>query len=277
MPGHCERAGFETVISVPVRLHERLVGELNLFYRRSVLLSPEDKALLETLASHLAGAIESLRAGALEREAAVADERSLLARELHDSIAQSLSFLKIQAALLRDEVRRDDKARVDTTLGELDAGIRESLADVRELLVHFRTRTNSEDIAPALRTTLAKFEHQTGLATYLLIEGEGLPLPVDVQVQVLHVVQEALSNVRKHAQAREVWVEVQQAPQWRVEVRDDGIGFEADAPTPDETHVGLRIMRERAQHIDATVEVASVPGSGTCVVLTLPPRTRSNP
>jgi two-component system nitrate/nitrite sensor histidine kinase NarX len=86
------------------------------------------------------------------------------------------------------------------------------------------------------------------------------------------VVQEALSNVRKHAQASAVWVEVQQSPQWRVEVRDDGLGFEAQGLGPDETHVGLRIMRERAQQIDATVEVESVPGSGTCIVLTLPQR-----
>jgi two-component system nitrate/nitrite sensor histidine kinase NarX len=272
MPGHCERAGFETVISVPVRLHERMVGELNLFYRTAATLTEEDRALLETLASHLAGAIEGLRAGALEREAAVAEERGLLARELHDSIAQSLSFLKIQAGLLREHLKRQDMARVDRTLAELDAGIRESLADVRELLVHFRTRTNSEDITPALRTTLTKFEHQTGLVTHLAVEGEGLPLAADVQVQVLHVVQEALSNVRKHAQAREVWVDVQQGPQWRVEVRDDGRGFDADQPTADETHVGLRIMRERAERIGAAVEVASVPGSGTCVVLTLPQR-----
>jgi two-component system nitrate/nitrite sensor histidine kinase NarX len=97
-------------------------------------------------------------------------------------------------------------------------------------------------------------------------------LAADVQVQVLHVVQEALSNVRKHAQAREVWVDVQQGPQWRVEVRDDGRGFEADQPAADETHVGLRIMRERAERIGAVVEVASVPGSGTCVALTLPVR-----
>jgi two-component system nitrate/nitrite sensor histidine kinase NarX len=99
-----------------------------------------------------------------------------------------------------------------------------------------------------------------------------MPLPADVQVQVLHVVQEALSNVRKHAQAREVWVEVQQTPQWRVEVRDDGCGFDPDGAGPGETHVGLRIMRERAHNIGATVEVASVPGSGTCVVLKLPER-----
>jgi two-component system nitrate/nitrite sensor histidine kinase NarX len=270
--GHCARAGYETVISVPVRLQERLVGELDLFYRGPKQLSVDDRALLETIASHLAGAIEGLRAAALQREKAVAEERGFIARELHDSIAQSLAFLKIQMGLLRSGLSGGDAVMVERTLRELDAGVHESLGDVRELLVHFRTRTNAEDITPALRTTLMKFEHQTGLPTHLEIEGEGLPLPADVQVQVLHVVQEALSNVRKHAQAREVWVDVQQSPQWRVEIRDDGRGFAVDGAGPDETHVGMRIMRERALHIGATVEVESVPGSGTCVVLKLPQR-----
>ena len=71
-----------------------------------------------------------------------------------------------------------------------------------------------------------------------------------------------------------MWVEVQQAPAWRVEVRDDGRGFAADEGAETETHVGLRIMRERVQHIGATVQVDSVPGSGTCVSLTLPVQQR---
>ncbi len=270
--GQCRRAGFACVLSVPVRLHERMVGEVDLFFRAPTELTADDRALLDALASHLAGGMEGLRADALQREAAVADERGLLARELHDSIAQSLAFLKIQAALLRDDIARvpQDGVRVQATLAELDAGIRESLSDVRELLVHFRTRTNAEDIGPALRTTLTKFEHQTGLPSHLSIEGEGMALPPDVQVQVLHVVQEALSNVRKHAQAHAVWVDVQQAPQWVVEVRDDGRGMENAAPALDETHVGLRIMRERAASIGATLDVTSVVGAGTCVMLTLP-------
>ncbi len=268
-PVGCERAGFAHVVTVPVRLHHQVLGEFDLLYRGQVPLSTADLTLLDGLAAHLAGGMESLRAAALEREAAVADERGLLARELHDSIAQSLAFLKIQAQLLRDAMRRGDAVTAERTLAELDAGIRESTADVRELLLHFRTRTNAEDIVPALKTTLQKFQHQTGLPAHLNVQGHGVPLPADVQVQVLHVLQEALSNVRKHAGARQVWLDVTQQPTWRFEVRDDGRGFAAGAPAADETHVGLRIMRERAAAIGAQVNVRSSPGEGTRVSIEL--------
>jgi two-component system nitrate/nitrite sensor histidine kinase NarX len=269
--GHCAREGFRTLVSVPVRLQHKLLGEVDLFYRGEATLSDEERSQLDALVNHLAGAMEGLRAQALEREQAVAEERSFIARELHDSIAQSLAFLKIQVQLLRAARQRGDAAVVERTLDELDAGVRECMGDVRELLVHFRTRTNAEHIEPALRTTLQKFEHQTGLKTHLEFEGHGLPLDPDVQVQVLHVVQEALSNVRKHAQASQVWVEVAADNMgWRFEVRDDGQGFEPEAARA-ETHVGLRIMRERAARIGAQVRVDAVPGAGSCVTLTLPP------
>jgi len=267
----CMRAGFTQVVTVPALLQQQVIGELDLFYRQPLELSDDDRALLNTLASHLASAMESLLARALQREAAVAQERSLLAGELHDSIAQSLAFLKIQVQLLREALRQGEAARVERAIAELEAGLRESTSDVRELLLHFRTRTNSEDIEPALRITLQKFEHQSGLASHLEITGHGLPLAADVQIQVLHVLQEALSNVRKHAGASAVWVEVQRSPRWRFEVRDDGCGFEPHADAArGELHVGLRIMRERAARIGAELEIDSVPGSGTCVALTLP-------
>jgi two-component system nitrate/nitrite sensor histidine kinase NarX len=101
------------------------------------------------------------------------------------------------------------------------------------------------------------------------MHGQGLPLTPDLQIQVLHIVQEALSNVRKHAQASHVWLDVQQQPRWRFEVRDDGVGFQADDPARGETHVGLRIMAERAERIGATLEVISTPGRGSSVVLEL--------
>jgi two-component system nitrate/nitrite sensor histidine kinase NarX len=267
---HCARAGYQHLVSVPVRLQQRVLGEVNLFFREEVSLSDDEADLLDALASHLASALEGLRAAALEREAVLGEERTLLARELHDSIAQSLSFLKIQAQLLRAAIQGQRCAQVEQLLDELDRGLRESIHDVRELLVHFRTRTNSDDIEVALRETLNKFHHQTGLPTHFEVEGAGLPLPVDVQVQVLHVIQEALSNVRKHANASRVCLSVHKGTQWRLWVQDDGRGFDVTRAN-DETHVGIKIMRERAQRIGARVDLESQPGVGTTVRLTLPP------
>lgn len=266
----CARAGFEILVSVPIRVQHRLIGEIDLFFRSDVRLKQEEVELLDALASHLASSLEGLRAAALEREAAAGQERTLLARELHDSIAQSLAFLKIQAQLLRAAMQKGQPDRVDAALNELDQGLRESVSDVRELLMHFRTRTNTDDIETALQETLQKFRTQAGLDAQFKIDGAGLPLPPDVQVQVLHIVQEALSNVRKHAGATRVSLEVHRGAKWRIVVRDDGAGFDARAPVG-ETHVGLKIMHERAARIGADVEVESEKGEGSLVTLTLPP------
>ena len=267
---HCANAGFQTLVCVPVRHHERIKGEIDLFFHAQYELSTNERSLLEALATHLAAAMENLRLGALEREAAVAQERNFLARELHDSIAQSLAFLKLQVQLLRDAQARGNVSQIEQAVSEIDEGVRESYGDVRALLMHFRTRANIEDIEPALRTTLRKFEHQSSIHTELSVQGHGVSLAPDLQLQVLHVVQEALSNVRKHSNATRVWLDVQQQPQWRFEVRDDGHGFEQEGPLIDETHVGLHIMAERAERIGATLEVFSRLNHGCSVVLTLP-------
>ncbi len=272
---HCALAGFETIVSIPIRLHDRLMGEVDLFFHAQIDVSDSDRSLLEALTAHLAAAMENFRLAALEKEAAVSQERSFLARELHDSIAQSLAFLKIQVQLMQDALGRDDLLQAKVVLDEINIGVRESYADVRELLVHFRTRANAEDIEPALKTTLRKFELQSAMPTALQMEGQGMPLDPDLQVQVLHIVQEALSNVRKHAAATQVWLDVQQAPRWRFEIRDNGTGFSNADDAHNDNHVGLRIMRERAERIGASLDIYSVPGRGSSVILTLPPAGQS--
>ncbi|MDO8386954.1 MAG: histidine kinase, partial [Polaromonas sp.] len=267
---HCAKAGYESVVTVPIRMQQRLLGEFNLFFRTPILLSADEIELLDALASHLASSLEGLRADALDREAAVAEERALLARNLHDSIAQSLAFLKIQVHLLRTAVQKGQAPQVQGALDELDIGLRESIGDVRELLVHFRTRTNTDDIGQALQETLQKFQSQTGLSGQLQVQGEGLPLPSDVQVQVLHVIQEALSNVRKHAGATQVGLEIHKGERWRFVVRDNGAGFDT-GKHPGPSHVGLNIMRERAGRLGAEVGIVSRAGQGTTVTLILPP------
>ncbi len=267
---HCVKAGYNALISVPILFQQDLLGEIDIFYTKEQSIDSDQRALLGTLAHHLAGAMEALRIKALEKEAAISEERSLLARELHDSIAQSLAFLKLQVGMLRDEIVEPATEKAKTILGELDEGLRESYSDVRELLLHFRTRTNTEDIEPAIKTTLQKFEHQSGIHTELSVEGQGLPLAPDVQIQVMHVIQEALSNIRKHSKASIVRVEVAQSPKWTFRVIDDGIGFSTELNTVDSTHVGMSIMQERANKIGAKLELSSEALAGTCISLTLP-------
>jgi len=274
----CEAEGYTTLVTLPLLLQQRLLGEVELFYRGEIAFSDEERNLFEALASHLAGAMESLRMAALARQSAVASERKLLAQELHDSIAQSLAFLKIQMGLLRSAQAQGDQAGVQAAMSELDTGVRESYNDVRELLLHFRVRTESGRLDLALRETLSKFELQSGLSGHLSCKDDGVPMPADVQIQVLHIVQEALSNVRKHAKARQVWVDVQAHPGWVIRVRDDGQGFATAQGPADGTHVGLSIMRERAERIGATLAVNSGPqGTEVCLRLPANPPTHSAP
>ena len=170
----CAQAGFKTVVNIPVRLHDRLTGEVDLFQRQGQW-TPALRSLLDALASHLASAMENLRLECARK----GDGRCAGARL---SRSRATRFDRPVARLHQDpgaaDARRPARRRsgIDAAiLEEIDTGVRESYGDVRELLVHFRTG-KQRDIEPALATTLRKFEHQSGVATSLTIEGQGMPL-----------------------------------------------------------------------------------------------------
>jgi two-component system nitrate/nitrite sensor histidine kinase NarX len=250
----------------PIRFRDRVLGVFNLFFDQPREFTVADRQMLETLGRHLGVAIENQRLVAREKEMAVSEERNLLAQELHDSIAQSLAFLNMQAQMLEDSLDQGEIERARAELAQISTGIQASYDDVRELLVHFRTRASQTDLESAIAQSLTRLESQTDIRTGFTRSGTSLPLSPETQVQVLHILQEALSNVRKHAGAREVQVDLQRGPVCRFRVRDDGRGFEPDEAAP-EMHVGLRIMRERAQRIGGFLIVQSRPGAGTEVVL----------
>ena len=268
----CRVAGYRTVAIFPIRLKRELLGIFNLYFTTPHVITREDRQLLEALGQHLGIAIENQRLASRDRELAVYEERSLLARELHDSIAQSLAFLNIQVQMLEDSLARDARSEVAEVVARIHEGVQESYDDVRELLVHFRARVKQEeDIGVALERMLVRFGGQSGLVTGFTDSGTGVPLQAESQLQVLHILQEALSNVRKHAGATHVELAVRRDAGYRFTVTDDGCGFDVKAaPDVSETHIGLRIMRERAQRIGAQLEVRSHPGNGTVVTLTLP-------
>jgi two-component system nitrate/nitrite sensor histidine kinase NarX len=268
---HCRDAGYGAVAAFPIAAQHQVLGIFNLFFAEAREISAEERHMLESLGQHLGVAIESLRLVSKERELAATEERSLLAQELHDSIAQSLAFLNLQVQMLRRALASSDAAESARVADEIQAGVQESYADVRELLVHFRTRAAEGDLEHGVRTLLARFERQTGLPATLKLDGQTVPLEPDAQLQVMHILQEALSNVRKHAGATRVEVELARGPGYTFVVRDNGRGFDpAQAPETTADHVGLRIMGERAARIGGTFSVRSRPGEGTEVVLALP-------
>lgn len=264
---NCRDEGYRSVSVFTIKVKKRLIGIFNLYFHRARGFTPMEVQLLETVGQHLGAAIEGQRLITREKEMAISEERNLLAQELHDSIAQGLAFLNIQVQMLEESFRNGNEDEVMEGLSHIREGVQESYDDVRELLVHFRTRVHQSDLEGAIRGTLEKFEGQTGIKTTLNIRGTGAPLDTSNETQVLHIVQEALSNIRKHAAASAVTVEISRNGDCVISVRDNGRGFNPELQ-PGDSHVGISIMKERAHRIGGQLEILSTPGVGTEIRLT---------
>ncbi|MGB8883284.1 MAG: type IV pili methyl-accepting chemotaxis transducer N-terminal domain-containing protein [Azonexus sp.] len=270
---NCVREGFATATAFTIQYDRQRIGVFNLYFRQPRPVSDQEINLLETLGQHLGVAIENQRLRAREKELAVSEERNLLAQDLHDSIAQGLAFLNIQVQLLQDSLRKGRSEEAMQTAGQLREGVQESYDHVRELLVQFRTRMHQSDLDSAIVAALEKFEAQTGIATNFERDGNGVPLDPGTEIQIMHIVQESLSNIRKHARAGRVGVTVRRSRDGlEVEVADDGGGFDPvnEPKVRSDHHVGLQIMRERAQRIGGECQITSEPGKGALVRLVLP-------
>lgn len=271
----CHIAGFVDLAIFQVRLAGQTTGIFTLYFKMSRQLAEPDRLLIETLASHLGVAIENLRLAARDRQFAVAEERNLMAQGLHDSIAQSLSFLNLQVQMLESALQADQIAEARENLRSIHTGVQECYEDVRELLLNFRTRVSKEEFPGTVRSLTSRFEQQTGVPVELDMQGDGLPLDPQQQLQVVFILQEALSNVRKHAQAQRVQVAVHNLEDFVLAIVDDGCGFDAQAIEARRArHVGMTIMHERASRIGAVIDIQSRPGEGVCVTLTLPKEKR---
>ncbi|MBB5020433.1 two-component system nitrate/nitrite sensor histidine kinase NarX [Chitinivorax tropicus] len=259
----CKKDGFVTVSIFQILSLHQAIGQFNLHFKQPYAFSAQEVQLLETFGQHLGVAIDNRRMAAREREMAVSQERNLMAQGLHDSIAQGLTFLNLQAQLMEDGIKRQDWTEVSDTMPLIRAGIQESYEDVRELLLNFRAKLGQESLPDAIRVTLDKFQRQTGVETGFMQEGQGAPLPREHQLQLLFIVQEALSNIRKHAKASQVWVQLNDTQDLELIIHDDGCGFDPETvKAKGESHVGLNIMRERALRIGALLELDTRPGDG---------------
>lgn len=266
----CQEEGAVSLGIFQIQVREQVIGSFSLHFSRERQISEEERRLLETLGRHLGSAIENQRLIAREKEFAVSHERNLMAQGLHDSIAQGLNFLNLQVQMLEDSLAREDLGEIRDIAPLLRAGVQENYEDVRELLLNFRSRLQDSDLESEMRKAVEKLQRQSGLQGDIEITGDGPPLAPEQQLQVLFILQEALSNIRKHAQARRVRIEVDNGSDFCLTVSDDGHGFRLDqARAKGSEHVGLRIMQERAERLGAHLDIASQPGAGTRITVRL--------
>lgn len=230
--------------------------------------------LAETMGRHIGAALAAVERREEHRRLGVMEERAAIARELHDSLAQSLSYTKIQIARLAATLERDgNRVQAATVLGELREGVAAAYRQLRELLTTFRLGLGEEGIAGALRDTVSEFERRSGVQTSLVNDLLRVELSANEQVHVLQIVREALTNIEHHAHARHAWVALRRGSEGAIEVsiEDDGVGI-GDSRSP-HGHFGLAIMRDRASTVGGELSVEARAPVGTRVLMRFRPQT----
>lgn len=268
---------MHSLLAVPVVSQGEVLGNLYLTEKEGgAAFDAEDEESLQRFATLAALAIENARLHRQLQALAVTEERERIAREMHDSLAQVLGYVNTKAQATEALLEGGQPERAVAQLAQLSAASRAAYADVREAILGLRTSLGEgRDFVETLRDYLLLWQEQSGVAVSLQIEPEaGLAsaLAPHAEVQLLRIVQEALTNVRKHAGATHATVSM--ALEERalvVSIADDGAGFDPEALGRAEVpRFGLATMRERAEAIGGTLSVTSTSGAGTMVLVRLP-------
>ncbi len=259
---------YRALLAVPLVTKGDVSDGLILYFNQAQVLSDETLELAVTFSHQVALALENGRLRDQVRQIAVADERTRLARDLHDAVTQTLfSASLIATALPQLWERQPHEAR--SSLEKLQQLTRGALAEMRTLLLELRPNTLVESKLSALLKHLGDATTgRTRIPVSLQVEGDSR-LPGDVQVALYRIAQEALNNVCKHAEATGVVVGLHYWPERvMLRIRDDGRGFEPGAIPPG--HLGIGIMHERARAVGASLLIHSCPGQGTEITVSWP-------
>jgi len=275
LPQVSERLGASALIVQPLLYRDRLLGVIalsNLGTQR--MFTEQDLEILDLLAAQVAIAIENARLYEHVQSLATIQERERIGREMHDGLAQALALLYLRLQQTHEDAAAGQTVHTVQDLQQMIDITERAHDEVRQAIFGLRTRVSRGlGLIPALTEYLNEFRAQNGLPVELDVVGnQPINPPLASEVQLIRIVQEALSNVRKHARASRVWVRLQREDLWvRVTIEDDGLGFEPGKVTsPDRHHFGLQTMRERAEGLGGTLEIDTAPGRGTRIVAILP-------
>jgi len=263
------------LLAIPLRYRGKTLGVYNLFVKgESKQLLKEEQELLSSIGQHLGMAIEKSSVDEEARMLSIIEERTRMAHELHDSLAQTLASLRFQIRLFDDSLLNGGNDEILwQELEKLEENIDLAYAELRSLITHFRAPVDGKGIVHVVKRLVDRFKRDTDIEVFYYHNWSLEHLNRDIEIEAVRIVQEALANVRKHSQANTVRILLYSSEEGKcsILIEDDGIGLAKDRPTPNQEtgeHIGLHVMQERAQRIDGEIQFDSEEGEGTLVQLT---------
>lgn len=248
----------------PLRVKRKIIGALTIFHKDRQF-NDDDLSIMNKFADPAAIAIENARLYQQVERVAIIEERNRLARELHDSVTQSLYAVTLYAEAATRLLSSGDLAGVDENLQALNQTAQEAVKEMRLLIFELRPPVlEREGLAAAIQARLEAVEGRAGLKTELVVNLRDRLTP-EIEETYYRIIQEALNNILKHSQAKKVTITLlQEASSIILDIIDDGIGFDL-AFAEDRGGFGLKSMSERAEKYNCQLEITSTPGKGTCI------------
>ena len=255
-------------IFIPLRHHGKTLGIFNLFFDSEPSLSFDERALLESIAENIAIALDKSVLNEQTKRMELSQERLFLSQEIHDSLAQTIYSLKLQVSVLGNSLKQAEQIDAYHQIEALQTHINQANQELRELMCNFRVPLDPKGIEVSLENLVNRFKSEEGIATFLQVKGK-IRVDPEVEMQIMRITQEALSNIRKHASARNVRILLTAKPHCQLLIEDDGIGFVKDQGLGEimGNNIGMNIMKERAERIGAEIEIESEVDEGTRIIV----------
>ncbi|RLA47099.1 MAG: hypothetical protein DRR04_04825 [Gammaproteobacteria bacterium] len=259
-------------VSLPLKNRDDEYGFIYIRTRGGVELEPWQYQLLKTVAETLSTAFAFHHTLAQEHRVILHEERSTIARELHDSLAQSLSYMKLEVARLKKMIERGfEPEKVESAINDLQEGLNAAYKHLRELLVTFRVKLDAPNLRAALEHAVQEFDAKTSARVTLDYTLGAYAMAPNEDIHVLHILREALNNAIKHSQADRIVLRCGRSENGGAVfiVEDNGIGMPRNPEK--QYHYGIYTMRERAQRLDGVLTCDRRASGGTRVQLRLKP------
>lgn len=274
-PGVASNAEFEpgSAAVAPLLAGSEFLGALVILADRPHFFDPRQTGFLSALTAQAALALSHALLHTQVQHTAILEERYRLSREFHDGLAQTLSSLGWQLDHLTILLDQNQRSQLETELGSCRRLVREAYLDVREAIDGLRLRSyHPGNFVSLLQEYLVDFERRSSIKTGLEIDHKPISISLETELHLLRIAQEALSNVRKYANAGQVLVQVKVCEvddRLHLTIADDGCGFDATRPAG-RTHLGLTTMRERVASQNGDFTLVTGPNQGTRITITLP-------